>query len=149
MDQLRPRNGCACGFTLSRGGRRPDIYGSKCGRPQSIHVRQDSQTAGVVDCCDTGRNEVGVCGVVDDVLQLIQHTRLEDLHQICRGVKARLRQACKAGLDHQLVWLVRSEAECGLGRGGEGITGERGRGVEEGIHLDDIVGPAVDRVDDV
>lgn len=60
---------------------------------------------------------------------------MEDLHQI--------------GLEHQLVRLVRGEAEGGLGGGGEGVAGQAGGAVEEGVDLDDVVGPAVDRVDDV
>jgi hypothetical protein len=149
LRRLSARDGGACSFTLSRCRRRADVDSREGGGPQGVHVGQDAQTVSIVDGLDAGGDEVGVSGVVDDVLQLIQDTRLEDLHQIGRGVEPGLGKARQAGLEHQLVRLVRGEAEGGLGGGGEGVAGQAGGAVEEGVDLGDVVGPAVDRVDDV
>lgn len=114
-------------------------------RPEDINIREDAQTARV-DGVYALLGQLRIGGVSDDVLQLVG---LEDLHQICSGGEAVLGQARQAPFEHELVRLVRGETQRRLGCGGEGGAGERQGAVEERVHLDHVVGPAVDGVDDV
>jgi hypothetical protein len=122
---LCARDGRARSFPLSWGWRRPDVDSSECRWPQGIHIRENAQTTGVIYGVNARLDERCVCGVVDDVLQLIQNASLKDLHQIGSGVKPRLVRGLR-GRPRASAALVRRTRS--RRRSGPRLRGRRLRG---------------------
>lgn len=88
------------------------------GLPQAITVRQDIAPAVLVDAVDRHRDHSSICRRVDDALQMLEHMRTKDFHQI------HTRTAHIGG---------RIGGEVGIGEKGGELSGFVGGGFEDGL----------------